>query len=314
MDVTFVIPVFNDWQALRTLSRQLDAQFRSTPHDLRLIVVNDGSLHDIDASGWHDAPFERLKSVEVIDLVCNLGHQRAIAIGLCEAVEKTCDAIVVMDADGEDDPADVPALLRSITEDRAQMALAHRVTRSEGPVFAVSYYLYKKLFRGLTGFGLSFGNFCALSIAAAKRLVFMPSLWNSLPASCLRSKLPYRLIPTRRGRRYDGESKMNFIGLVVHGLHAIAVFSDTVLVRLAILIAAAAGLSVVSVLAIRFFTDWVPLGWASDMLGFIGLALLLVVFGLLSTSLLALQAGSAMPQIPYLHGKGFILGRRTILG
>ncbi|MSO92230.1 MAG: glycosyltransferase [Rhodospirillales bacterium] len=314
MEVTLVIPVFNDWQALQTLVRRLDSGLRTSPYDLRLIVVNDGSLHDVDAASWQSAPFERLKSLEIIDLVCNLGHQRAIAIGLCEAVDKNSDVIVVMDADGEDDPADVPALIRSLSEDRSQMALAQRVTRSEDPLFVVSYFLYKKLFRALTGFALSFGNFCALSLPAAKRLVFMPSLWNSLPASCLRSKLPYRLVPTRRGRRYDGESKMNFIGLVVHGLHAITVFSDAVLVRLAILIAALAGVSTVAVLMIRFFTDWVPLGWASDMLGFIGLALLVVVFGLLSTSLLTLQAGSSMPQVPYLHGKGFILGRRKILG
>jgi glycosyltransferase involved in cell wall biosynthesis len=280
-----------------------------------ILAVDDGSSSGPDHSAWQGETFARIKQIEIVQRACNLGHQKAIAVGLSVASRRDgVDAIVVMDSDGEDSPSDLPRLL-DVIGSGAPIVLAHRAKRSEGTVFRIFYVAYKMLFRRLTGVGLSFGNYCALTAAAAKRLTFMPNLWNSLPATCLRSKLPIQTIPTIRGSRYEGEPKMNFVGLILHGMQAITVFSDTVLVRLSLASMAVAAVTAAMVVMIRFMDfDWVVRGWASNMIGFLILSLLTVMFGLLSTSMLTLQERSNMPMIPHLHAEMYVMRILRLFG
>ena len=83
----------------------------------------------------------------------------------------------------------------------------------------------------------------------------MPELWNNLPAAIMRSRLAFMRVGTVRGKRYAGETKMNFPGLVIHGLSAMSVYTDLIFVR--VLLAAGAVsmvafLAICGVLAIRF--------------------------------------------------------------
>ncbi len=77
------------------------------------------------------------------------------------------------------------------------------------------------------------GNFSILPWQAVARLVVGSELWNHFAAAVIRARLP---IPHRSrsiaGRRLTGESRMNFVALLVHGLSAISVFSDIVSTRL----------------------------------------------------------------------------------
>ena len=107
---------------------------------------------------------------------------------------------------------------------------------------------------------------------------------------------------------------MNFVNLILHGLQAITVFSDAVLVRLTLGVFGVAVLASLLIVLTRFLTDWVPLGWASNMLGFTWMSVLLATFGLVSTSLLALQERSTVPLLPRLHGATYIRGTRKLYG
>ena len=223
------------------------------------------------------------------------------------------DAVVVMDGDGEDNPADLPRLLDTLKKLNAPIILAHRAKRSEGILFRFFYAIYKYLFRYLTGITLSFGNYCALTPDAAKRLTFMPYLWSSLPATCLKSRLPTSTIPIARAQRRAGETKMNFVSLVLHGIRATSVFSDVVLVRLSLLVAGAALICSIIVVCIRLVTsEWIVPGWASNMEGFLAVSLLIISFRLLNTSLLTMQKLSNMPMIAYLHSDMYIQEIRRI--
>lgn len=316
MNILCVIPIFNDWASFRQLMRGIEAALGSYDCIIDILAVDDGSSVEIDRREWADETFTRIRLIEIAQLACNLGHQKAIAVGLSIASHrKDVDAIVVMDGDGEDRPADLPRLLDAIRDRAAPIVLAHRAKRSEGTAFRFFYMAYKALFRRLTGVSLSFGNFCALTAAAAKRLTFMPNLWNSLPATCLRSKLPIHTVSTVRGSRYEGEPKMNFVGLVLHGMQAITVFSDAVLVRLSLAAMAMAAVAAAAVVAVRLGEfEWMVPGWASNMIGFLVLSLLTVLFGLLSTSLLTLQERSNMPMIPYLHAEMYVSRIHRLFG
>jgi hypothetical protein len=211
-------------------------------------------------------------------MVCNLGHQRAIAIGLGEVDQRSrYFAAVVMDSDGEDRPEDIPQLLAALRENSGHIIVARRERRSEGWLFKTCYAGYKALFHVLTGKPIAFGNFCVLPAPLISRLVCMSDIWNNLAAAITRSRMPIHQCPTDRGIRYAGRTKMNLVDLFVHGLSAVSVYSDIAFTRALVF---SAGLGAVTlaaifgVLGVRIFTDLAIPGWASYMVGALVIVLL----------------------------------------
>ena len=73
-----------------------------------------------------------VKDFRVVQLACNLGHQRAIAVGLVEVTKlKGLDAVVVMDADGEDRVEDVIRLIGVWSQEPNRIVFARRERRSK---------------------------------------------------------------------------------------------------------------------------------------------------------------------------------------
>jgi len=111
--VALVTPVYNDWDSLQCLIPDIDAQLTSFPLEISIVVVNDGSSLPIPESFLKKKSLKKVKSVEVLELACNMGHQRAIALGLAEVSARDCyDIVIVMDSDVEDRPEDLPVILQ----------------------------------------------------------------------------------------------------------------------------------------------------------------------------------------------------------
>jgi len=83
MRVAVVIPVYNDWDSLSQLVSELDAV--EVPENVRffLFAVDDGSSEPPTIEAPVDS-LHHIQEIEIIGLASNLGHQRAIAIGLVE--------------------------------------------------------------------------------------------------------------------------------------------------------------------------------------------------------------------------------------
>jgi polyisoprenyl-phosphate glycosyltransferase len=105
--LSLVIPVYNEAEVLPILRERITAFIDSLGVSCELLMINDGSS---DQSmklliEWAQAD----RRVRVIGLARNFGHQVAVTAGLDAA---TGDAIVVMDADLQDPPDVVNAMLR----------------------------------------------------------------------------------------------------------------------------------------------------------------------------------------------------------
>jgi hypothetical protein len=246
--------------------------------------------------------------IKLIQLACNLGHQRAIAAGLVEASQLAgIGRVVVMDADGEDRPDDVAALIAE--GDREAIVLALRSRRSEGFGFRAGYAIYRLLFRVLTGNRIQFGNFCLIPHGFLNSLTHNPATWNNLAAAIMRSRLPTLAVSTSRGERYGGRSKMNFFSLAVHGLSAISVYIDVTLIRV-ICASLAFGAATLAALAVvvfmKLFTGLAIPGWASTL----GVSLLVLLFQALlfaSVALFQFLSFRSMPTvIPATHAPQLI--------
>jgi glycosyltransferase involved in cell wall biosynthesis len=266
---------------------------------MEILLVDDGSVQRCDRNDFQRG-FSGVRAIRTLRLRRNLGHQRAIAIGLVHVQQTiSCDAVVVMDADGEDTPEGVAQLLRAYSDIHGGKAIfAERSRRSESFAFRSFYRLYKLLHRCLTGISVRVGNFSILPYTYLNTLVVMSELWNHYAAAVFRSRLPFTMIPIPRGSRIAGTSGMNFVALVSHGLSAISVFGDIVGVRL--LIGALAGsflacLGMVAVVMIRFFTDYAIPGWATYATG--------------TLSIIAIQMITIATSFTF-----FVLSNRTNLG
>jgi len=316
LNLTILVPVYSDWQSAQILIDQLDEFLDRQPVTTRLFFVDDCSLTPPPAAFSKCRP-NNLVSVEILRLRRNLGHQRAIAIGLSFiSTERPCDAVLIMDADGEDKPSDVPRLIsRFLEEHGSKVVFAKRVRRSEGLVFRICYLLYRWGHRVLTGIAVRVGNFSIIPEKYLSTLVVVSETWNHYAASVFKSKIPYVMIPAERGKRLAGESKMDFVALVMHGLSAISVFAETVGVRLTICILALVALLVGllgTVVGIRLTTDLAIPGWATTAGGLLLVIVLQMLTVTLGLTLLVLFNRNNVSLLPLRDYRFFVGGVQKV--
>ncbi|MFT3458080.1 glycosyltransferase, partial [Klebsiella pneumoniae] len=266
-----VMPVYEDLEASSKLFVELA---RTQGPDTYVVAVDDGSVRQplpisaIEASG--------LEGV-VIRLRRNVGHQRAIAIGLGYVAEHFDGnaIVVVMDSDGEDTPESITELVAGLDSADVDVVVASRRSRVESLKFKSFYIVYKLLFSLLSGRQISFGNFMAAKMPAVRRLASMQELWIHVAACVLGSKLRVQTCALDRGPRYAGRSKMNFVGLALHGFRALMVFAEDVLVRVGIACTMVAALSIIGGIVA---TGLKMLGFASQGWFSLAFGILVLVF------------------------------------
>ncbi len=297
--IVVVTPVYEDTEASTRLFTELAREFAVNVH---VVAVDDGSIQaPVDVAALERAGLNGV----VIRLKRNVGHQRAIAIGLNYVADELPEAerVVVMDSDGEDLPSTIHKLLASLDADDVEVVVAQRKSRVESLKFRAFYVVYKLLFRLLVGRNISFGNFMALKPVALQRLVLLPELWIHAASTVLTSKLRLTLCPLDRGIRYAGQSKMNFIGLVLHGFKGLMVFAEDVLVRIGVACSLVAGLAILGVViavllkAMGFATP----GWFSMALGILFMVFLQTGTLTLMTLLLTGVVKSGSATVPKYH-------------
>ena len=312
-----LMPVYNDWGALSLLLPTLDHELKSDGLTAGILLVDDGST---------TAPpknlgtlFEAIATVDVLSLRRNLGHQRAIAVGLSYIeANHPQSSVVVMDSDGEDDPKDVPRLIRECVAHREEkIVFAARIKRSEGWIFTFFYHLYRLIHFLLIGIRVRVGNFSVVPPRALKRLVAVSELWNHYAAAVHKAKLPMEFIPSDRATRLAGPSRMDMVSLVVHGLSAMAVFGDRIGVRLLIVVSAGMVLTVTAlaiVIATRLVTDLAIPGWATYATGLLFVMLMQMLLVILVFVFVILAARNAAHVLPTHDYGQFIVDHQRIYG
>lgn len=125
MDVSVVIPLFNEAENIATLFSQLKSALGSLGRSYEIIVVDDGST---------DGSFDILKEMHeeyehviVVRFRRNFGQTAAFAAGFALAEG---DVIVTMDADLQNDPTDIPQLLE-VMEQGHDVVSGWRVDRKD---------------------------------------------------------------------------------------------------------------------------------------------------------------------------------------
>jgi len=308
-----LLPSFNDWNSLALLLPELDRYLTVASRTASVLIVDDGSTEPLPPDWLAGREFESIALLEILKLRMNVGHQRAIALGLYHLHENERAAtVVVMDADGEDRAQDVPTLLAEYDRRRGRdVVFAARAKRLESVAFRTFYRIYRFIHWLLTGMEVRVGNFSVVPREAIERLMASADLWNHFAAAVCRARIPRAEVPLPRGRRLAGTSKMNFVSLSLHGISSMSVFSDQVSTRM---LTASAVLALIALLlagsavGVWLFTDQTVPGWATTTVGIlIGLVMQAVTFATLFGFLITSRR-SELGFLPLRDGPYFILG------
>jgi hypothetical protein len=162
----------------------------------------------------------------------NRGHARCIASGLKYIFEKKeFDYVIPMDGDGEDRPSEIKDFIENIEYSSNQTIVGERIKRSENLFFKLCYNIHKILTFFFTGQSIKFGNYTCLTKATVEKMINEKASWNSFSGALTKVEKDRKSIPSIRGLRYFGPSKMSFINLLKHSFSIISVFRINVMLR-----------------------------------------------------------------------------------
>jgi hypothetical protein len=126
MDISVVIPVYNEAAALPELYRALAGTLDRLPQAAEIIFADDGSTDGSAAA--LDAIAEGDARVRVLHLSRNYGQTAALMAAIQNS---TGDVIIPMDGDGQNDPADIPRLMTKLGEGY-DLVSGWRMSRQDG--------------------------------------------------------------------------------------------------------------------------------------------------------------------------------------
>jgi len=233
--VKILIPNYNDWQSIFKLLENIDLVIAGLEEEVSVLIVNDASTEKRPGISLN---LNNLKSIQVINMKENRGHARCNAAGLKYINEKEdVDYVIPMDGDGEDRPEEIRQLIEKAKEYPDTVITANRIKRSEGLLFKFCYLIHKYLTFVFTGQSIKFGNYTCLTKSAVDKMSKEAATWSSFSGSLSKLVKDRRSVPSIRGPRYFGPSKMSFISLLKHSLSIVAVYKFTVLIRSIIFLA-----------------------------------------------------------------------------
>ncbi|MDC0940294.1 glycosyltransferase [Candidatus Pelagibacter sp.] len=229
-----LIPIYNDRESLTRLIENINSEIKDLNSEISVVVINDASSQQIIDQYQNT---ENISSIEIINMKENRGHARCIASGLKYVFEKKeFDYVIPMDGDGEDRPEEIKEFIKLAEQSKDQSIIGERTKRSEGLFFKFCYQFHKFLTLSFTGQSIKFGNFTCLSKITVEKMLNEKATWNSFSGSLKKTEKNLLSIPSIRGIRYFGPSKMSFLNLLKHSLSIISVFRKTVLIRSALFI------------------------------------------------------------------------------
>jgi hypothetical protein len=218
---TFLIPVFNDWDSLNILLGRIDQEISLFEDIFEVVVVNDGSTIKRVIKNEN---YKKINIIKVLNLKKNLGSQRALAIGLkhLSILEKETN-IILMDADGEDDPSLLKKIIDSSKKFPNKIITVNRTKRNESLIFRFMYEVHCLFTLLVTGKKVRFGNYSLINSNKLTKILACGDLWGAYSAAIVNNYTDIKPLFFERKKRETGKTKMNLFNLILHSLKIISV-------------------------------------------------------------------------------------------
>ena len=229
MKIKILIPIYNDWQSVFKLLENINSEISGLEHEFSAIIVNDASTESRPEINLN---LNNLNSIKIINMKENRGHARCNAAGLKHIFEnEEFDYVIPMDGDGEDRPEEIKQLIDNLNYHPDKPIVGERIKRSEGIFFKFCYFVHKLITYTFTGQSIKYGNYTCLPKSIVEKMINEKATWSSFSGALAKITKDRAIIPSERGTRYFGPSKMSFKNLIIHSLSIISVFRTNVLIR-----------------------------------------------------------------------------------
>ena len=229
MKIKILIPVYNDFQSASKLIVDINTVISNLNEEFSIIIINDASTEKAEINVSN---IDKIKSVKIINMKENQGHARCIASGMKYIFDNDeFDYLIPMDGDGEDRAEEISKFIEFLNYDKSKPIVGERVKRSEGLIFKLCYRFHKIITYAFTGQSIKFGNYTCLPRSTVEKMINEKATWSSFSGSLSKLEKNRSTIPSIRGERYFGPSKMSFYNLIKHSLSIIAVFKINVIIR-----------------------------------------------------------------------------------
>ena len=205
--LSVVIPVRDEAEKVGPLTAEVDAALRGR-YDYEIVFVDDGSR---DGTGARIADASRRnRRVRLVQHAEPCGQSTAIWNGVREA---RGEWIATLDGDGQNDPTDIPRLMRVLSaataDERLGMVVGHRVSRQDGWLRRIASPIANAV-RAWMLRDATPDSGCGLKVFLRERYLDLPyfdHMHRFLPALMLRSGYRVRSEPVNHRPRERGRSK-----------------------------------------------------------------------------------------------------------
>lgn len=262
--ISVVSPVYNEAGALRELCSRVAAALEKIGELFEIVLVNDGSTDDSLQVIRQLVSEDR--HIKGVNLSRNFGQQPALTAGIDLAAG---DAVVLMDADLQDSPEDLPLLIEKWREGY-EVVYAMREKRKENFLMRAAFRTFYRVQTYLANVRMPVdsGIFCLMDRKVVDSIKSLPEQNRYLPG--LRAWVGFRQtgVPMERAERYDRRARVGLRGLVKLAIDGVIGFSSFPL-RIATFMSLFVGM--ISLLVIffilfhKFVTHKALPGWASTM-------------------------------------------------
>lgn len=206
--ISVVIPAYNEEATLSHVIEGVYESLRQQDYEFEVIVVDDGSTDNTSEVAKNAGAL-------VIKHVNNKGHAAALKSAFRVA---TGNIIVMLDADGQHNPFEIPKLLRPVVNNEADLVIGSRYLGGEsgfGFYREVLDKFFLLLIRVLTGIKLtdSQSMFRAIKQQALKKLTIHTNYTMSgeMIIKAKKQRLRIKEVPIRVSKRKYGSSYVNFL-------------------------------------------------------------------------------------------------------
>ena len=228
--ILILTPVYNDWENLNKLLVKINKIFQNeVKTKFELIIVNDHSSKNYNFKKFK---MKMVKKVTILNLSKNEGSQRAIGVGI-KYINKNYKKnfkTIIIDSDGQDNPKIISKMLKLSTKNPKHSLVIDRGQRKEPLWFKFFYEFYCILIQLFCAKKIRFGNYSLLISKHLKKISIQQELWSAFPPTVLKTIDNLIHLTLDRDRRYSGDSKMNFFGLILHALKVFSALKYNVLI------------------------------------------------------------------------------------
>jgi len=220
-NISVILPVYNEGSQIADLINEIEKHIRQ----VEFVVINDGST-DNSLEVSKKVILKPGNRIKIVDLARNFGHQTALLAGLHYIREDT-ELIVVMDADFQDLPSDIPKLIDSLITNDMDCVYGTRKADSGNWIINYATKLFYKLQKSFFKFPIpeNAGTFCVFNRRFLSQILEFKEFDIYFPGIRAFIGLRQKGYELTRGKRRDGDSKVGFMGLVNLSLVGLLSFS-----------------------------------------------------------------------------------------